>query len=69
MLIAALEFVTQVKGNSSKNSVRSCLPRNQSGQWYLVKHIGDHRSLDQSLDSETFVLYFKPYAALRRLSI
>jgi len=26
----------QVKGNSSKNSVRTRLPRNQSGQWYMV---------------------------------
>jgi hypothetical protein len=35
MLIAALEFVTQVKGNCAKNSVRTSLPRNQSGQWYI----------------------------------
>jgi len=51
MLVAALEFVMQFKVNSSKNSVRTRLPWNQSGQ------------------SESFVLYFKPYAALRRLSI
>jgi len=32
-------YVMQVKGNSSKNSVRTCLPWNQSGQWYKVKHL------------------------------
>ena len=32
-------YVMHVKGNSSKNSVRTCLPRNQSGQWYMVKHL------------------------------
>jgi len=29
----------QVKGNSSKNSVRTRLLWNQSGQWYMVKHL------------------------------
>ena len=29
---------------------------------------GDQRSRDTSVDSESFVLYLKPYVALRRLS-
>jgi len=29
----------QVKGKSSKNSVRTRLLQNQSGQWYMVKHL------------------------------
>jgi len=39
MLIAALEFVMQVKGNSSKSSVHTRLLWNQCGQWYMVKHL------------------------------
>jgi len=30
---------------------------------------GDQRSLDPSVDSESFVLYLEPHVALRRLSI
>jgi len=30
---SSLVYVTQVKGNSSKNFVRTRLPWNQSGQW------------------------------------
>ena len=53
-----------VKGNSSKNSVSTRLPRYQSGQLHF-----DQRSRDRSVDTESFVPYLKPYVALRRLSI
>jgi len=32
-------YVTQVEGNSSRNSVCTRLPWNQSGLWYMVKHL------------------------------
>jgi len=37
------------------------------GTW--LSTYGDQPSQDPSVDSEFFVLYLKPYAALRRLSI
>jgi len=58
-----------VKGNSSKNSVRTCLTRNQRGRWYMVKQLRRPAFARSSVDSESFLLYLKPYVALRRLSI
>jgi hypothetical protein len=47
----------QLKWNSSKNSIRTRLLRNQSGQCHMIKHIGVQRSRDPSVDRASFVLY------------
>jgi len=69
MFTAALVYVTQVKGIVLRTLYAyACREiRAASGTWLSTQ--GDQRSLDPSVDSESFVLCLKPYAALRRLSI
>jgi len=57
-------YVKQFKGNSSKNC--TYVP---DAEWYKVKHFRRPAIARPSVDSESSVLYLKPYVALRRLSI
>jgi hypothetical protein len=70
MLIAALAFMLR---RSRETVLRilyahACAEIRAAGGTSLSTY-GDQRSRDPSVDSESFVLYFKPYVALRRLSI
>ena len=68
MFIAALEFVTQVKGIVlSILYAHACCEIRAAGTWLCT--YGDQRSRDSSVDSDSFVLYLKPYVALRNDSI
>ena len=69
MWIAALEFVTQVKEIVLRTLyAHACREIRVANDTWLSTQ-GDQRSLDPSVDSESFVLYLEPHVALRRLSI
>ena len=64
MLIAALEFMLRRLREIILRTLYAHTCRGIRAATY-----GDQRSLDLSVDSESFVLYLKPYDALLRLSI